>query len=84
MIRPLLSRWWPSARVFATAALMVSALACGGSSSPGDDDSIAAEPAEPTTDKYKPEVDEGLGASIAIVIDNSGSMEDEANGDSRP
>jgi hypothetical protein len=86
MIRPLLLLSWHGSRVCATAAVLVSALACGGSPSPslGDDDSIAAEPPEPATDKYKPEVDEGLGASIAIVIDNSGSMEDEAKGDSRP
>jgi hypothetical protein len=35
-------------------------------------------------DKYVPAGDEGLGASIAILIDNSGSMKEEAEGDSRP
>jgi len=34
--------------------------------------------------KYTPSGDEGLGAAVAIVIDNSGSMEDMARGDSRP
>jgi Mg-chelatase subunit ChlD len=35
------------------------------------------------TAKYVPEKTEGLGASIAILIDNSGSMKDRASGDSR-
>lgn len=35
-------------------------------------------------DKYVPEVDEGLGASVAILIDNSGSMEKSAKGENRP
>ena len=83
MIRHLLSLRSSGSRPFAMAALLVAALACGGSPG-GDDDSIAAEPREPASERYKPEVDEGLGASIAIVIDNSGSMEDEAKGDSRP
>jgi hypothetical protein len=33
---------------------------------------------------YVPEGDEGLGASVAILLDNSGSMEDAAEGDRRP
>jgi Mg-chelatase subunit ChlD len=38
------------------------------------------EPAAP----YQAEVDEGLGAAVAILVDTSGSMRDEAPGDSRP
>jgi Mg-chelatase subunit ChlD len=38
------------------------------------------EPAAP----YQAEVEEGLGAAVAILIDTSGSMRDEAPGDSRP
>lgn len=34
--------------------------------------------------KYVPSGDEGLGASVAIVVDQSGSMRDAARGDSRP
>jgi Mg-chelatase subunit ChlD len=34
--------------------------------------------------KYIPSGDEGLGASVAIVLDQSGSMRDNARGDSRP
>jgi hypothetical protein len=41
-----------------------------------------AEPGE--AGKYVAEGDEGLGASVAILLDNSGSMEDAARGDDRP
>ena len=34
--------------------------------------------------KYQKAGDEGLGAAVAIVIDNSGSMKESAQGDSRP
>ena len=34
--------------------------------------------------KYRSAGDEGLGAAVAIVIDNSGSMNEPAQGDSRP
>jgi len=34
--------------------------------------------------KYRSEVDEGLGASVAILVDNSGSMREKAQGDQRP
>jgi Mg-chelatase subunit ChlD len=33
---------------------------------------------------YQAEVDEGLGAAVAIVVDTSGSMKEQAPGDSRP
>ena len=33
---------------------------------------------------YQAEVEEGLGAAVAILVDTSGSMKDEAPGDSRP
>src|SRR5687768_3780718 len=49
------------------------------SGSSEDDDEVAAI----DTTRYVPEVDEGLGASVAIVLDNSGSMEDDAEGDQR-
>src|SRR5260221_7672897 len=38
------------------------------------------EPAVP----YQAEVDEGLGAAVAILIDTSGSMRNDAPGDTRP
>src|SRR3977135_4139638 len=33
---------------------------------------------------YQAEVEEGLGAAVAILIDTSGSMKERAPGDSRP
>ena len=33
---------------------------------------------------YQAEVEEGLGAAVAILVDTSGSMKDDAPGDSRP
>ena len=42
------------------------------------------EGAGSASDKYAPAVDEGLGASVAILIDNSGSMKEAAEGDTRP
>src|SRR5215207_2833533 len=67
----------------AAAAALLAALACGGSPA-ADADSAEVADTGTIADKYVPEVDEGLGASIAIVIDNSGSMKEEAEGDSRP
>jgi len=36
------------------------------------------------TGRYKPTGDEGLGAAVAIMIDNSGSMKQKAGNDTRP
>ncbi|HYV96613.1 MAG TPA: vWA domain-containing protein [Gemmatimonadaceae bacterium] len=50
--------------------------------------SSAGAPANPahagSTEKYKPAGDEGLGASIALLLDQSGSMAANAKGDKRP
>jgi hypothetical protein len=61
-------------------------MACESTPRSGSDSDAAdaASDSSATTDKYVPTVDEGLGASIAILIDNSGSMEKAARGDSRP
>ncbi len=60
-------------------ALLVLACACeerrgSGSSSRGDADAAP----------YQSEVDEGLGAAVAILVDTSGSMNANAPGDTRP
>jgi hypothetical protein len=67
----------------AVSILMLLVSACGGSAD-ADEDSVGVDTPPTAAEKYAPEVDEGLGASIAIVIDNSGSMKEEAEGDSRP
>jgi Mg-chelatase subunit ChlD len=48
----------------------------------GEDQAATAQFASEA--KYQKSGDEGLGAAVAIVIDNSGSMGESAGGDSRP
>ena len=48
--------------------------------SPGD----AARADSVRTQPYPRSADEGLGAAVAIMVDNSGSMKDRAGGDDRP
>jgi Mg-chelatase subunit ChlD len=43
-----------------------------------------ADREEESSAPYQSEVEEGLGAAVAILIDTSGSMKQEAPGDSRP
>jgi Mg-chelatase subunit ChlD len=65
------------------AACAILTLACDASrrDRPADDRAGADfEPGAP----YQAEVDEGLGAAVAILVDTSGSMNDRAPGDSRP
>ena len=66
--------------------LLGSAMACESAPASNADSAVAQAPKDtsPVTDKYVPSVDEGLGASIAILIDNSGSMKKAAEGDSQP
>ena len=47
-----------------------------------DRESARQEPAQDAP--YQAEVDEGLGAAVAILVDTSGSMKERAPGDSRP
>jgi hypothetical protein len=63
------------------ALLGVVAVAC--SPQAGDRDDPAASSAA-ANQKYVPSGDEGLGASIAILVDNSGSMAKPAGGDEQP
>lgn len=70
------SRWTQ----IATAALLGVTLACG----PKADDRDEPARDTSTSQKYVPSGDEGLGASIAILVDNSGSMARAARGDERP
>jgi Mg-chelatase subunit ChlD len=44
----------------------------------------AAREAPDDTAPYQAEVEEGLGAAVAILVDTSGSMKERAPGDSRP
>jgi Mg-chelatase subunit ChlD len=64
---------------FAIVALAVALSACDASrrSRASQDDDASSAP-------YQAEVEEGLGAAVAILVDTSGSMNDPAPGDSRP
>jgi Mg-chelatase subunit ChlD len=65
------------------AALLPLILACDTSSRSGRADERAARDRE-TAAPYQAEVEEGLGAAVAILIDTSGSMSDDVPGDSQP
>jgi Mg-chelatase subunit ChlD len=72
----------------AVAALLASILVpvVTGGCRPGrqsDGGSRRASAQEPTA-PYQADVEEGLGAAVAILVDTSGSMKDAAPGDSRP
>lgn len=60
-------------------------MACSAQSDGGSDSTSAQNrDSADATRKYTASVDEGLGASVAILIDNSGSMRKSAGGDDRP
>jgi len=50
----------------------------------GDESASAVATDSSRSAKYVPAVDEGLGAAVAIMLDNSGSMNEKAGNDSRP
>jgi Mg-chelatase subunit ChlD len=78
-IRPRRSRTaW--ARLVAALLLPGMLLACG---CEVRRESGRAAPEPDSTAPYQAEVDEGLGAAVAILIDTSGSMKEKAPGDSR-
>jgi Mg-chelatase subunit ChlD len=64
----------------ASLAAWMSACDTSGAARSGDTASRTVEAAAP----YQAEVEEGLGAAVAILIDTSGSMRDRAPGDARP
>jgi Mg-chelatase subunit ChlD len=65
----------------AAATLLMSISAC--KITVGSNRSSTARPAEDQA-PYQAEVDEGLGAAVAILIDTSGSMREQTPGDTRP
>jgi von Willebrand factor type A domain len=69
--------------LLAVAALVPWMLACEGNPRHRRATDANAETSE-TAAPYQAEVEEGLGAAVAILVDTSGSMRDAAPGDSRP
>ena len=81
-INPVITGWLSSGRLrggLAGTALVLSISACEVTV----DRPAARSPAEDDA-PYQAEVDEGLGAAVAILIDTSGSMRETAPGDTRP
>jgi Mg-chelatase subunit ChlD len=68
-------------RFFAALALVLATMA---SACDGNGRSRTIRNEEQSSAPYQSEVEEGLGAAVAILIDTSGSMKQEAPGDSRP
>jgi Mg-chelatase subunit ChlD len=65
----------------AAGVLLVTAHGCA---SPQHDRPAARDTDATSSAPYQAEVDEGLGAAVAILIDTSGSMSQQAPGDTRP
>jgi len=61
--------------------LLAATMSCSSRSEDNRSDPASQQAAE---GKYTPAGDEGLGASVAILLDNSGSMEHAAGSDTRP
>lgn len=67
------------------AALLLPGMLLACESNARRDQSARAAAQEPESDApYQAEVEEGLGAAVAILVDTSGSMKEPAPGDSRP
>ncbi|MGB2716251.1 MAG: vWA domain-containing protein [Vicinamibacterales bacterium] len=76
--------WLTGAAGIAVFTLLLPALACDSGGRPNRRaDAAPAEEAESAA-PYQAEVEEGLGAAVAILVDTSGSMRDGAPGESRP
>jgi Mg-chelatase subunit ChlD len=75
------------ARRFRTAMVAVAVLTVVAACEPTtrrERPSAAAQKPEESDAPYQAEVEEGLGAAVAILVDTSGSMKEKAPGDSRP
>lgn len=68
----------------AFAAFLVSISACETSRRPSQAANTRAAGDPESAAPYQSEVEEGLGAAVAILVDTSGSMRDQAPGESRP
>ncbi len=78
----LVVRWVRTAGTVLLLAPALWTVACGTSRRAGERASDRADDASAAP--YQSEVEEGLGAAVAILIDTSGSMRDDAPGDGRP
>src|SRR5882672_12275617 len=74
----------PTLAVAALVSLVPSTLACEANGRRDRSAQARAARDAESAPTYQAEVEEGLGAAVAILVDTSGSMRDEAPGDSRP
>ncbi len=81
-MRALPVRWVRIAGVGLLLTTALWAVACSGRRSSGEPS--RERPEEVSAAPYQSEVEEGLGAAVAILLDTSGSMRENAPGDSRP
>ena len=79
---PMLTRPRRSGVLLAMAALLVVTWSCR-SGRRAEDSRRRAPASEPADAPYQAAVEEGLGAAVAILVDTSGSMRQEAPGDKR-
>jgi Mg-chelatase subunit ChlD len=77
---PTVRRVWGG--TFAALLIAASAAGCGPKPRGEGGRATAADAADEAP--YQAEVDEGVGAAVAILVDTSGSMKERAPGDSRP
>jgi len=79
----MLSRSGRTVAAIVVVAIALPIVAAGCQSGRGRDDSRRRARSEESAAPYQADVEEGLGAAVAILIDTSGSMKDKAPGDSR-
>jgi Mg-chelatase subunit ChlD len=82
-VTPILTRPTRDAVVLTLGALLVLASGCGPGGHARESSRRQAED-QAANAPYQSDVEEGLGAAVAILVDTSGSMAKEAPGDSRP
>ena len=78
----MLTRWGRDAVVLAAGALLLLTAGCGPNRRAQD--GARRAPAEASSAPYQADIEEGLGAAVAILVDTSGSMAQKAPGDTRP
>jgi Mg-chelatase subunit ChlD len=79
------TRWFDRLSPAVSSAVLLALLAAACQPGPRRERSNATRGNGPEPEApYQAEIEEGLGAAVAILVDTSGSMKDKAPGDSRP
>ncbi len=83
LLNPMPPRTFRPLRTVRYAAALLVGVGLLASCSKGSRTAVADSAGSVAGDRYSSSVDEGLGVSVVIVLDNSGSMRDKAKGDKR-